>query len=175
MSSSRARGQETPVRRQVCDRDVRLLQELGFDEADAVEALRVAPMFPSHNSRVESAAHLLCLSPGSVEQAAARSASSNRSVGSSSSANRWIGSLSTCATYASPPCAQTSGNVLHTSQVEYERRRLHELLVTTPPDELVYYLRERILREDAIGTDAVRMLSLLLPLQAWPQRWSRLG
>eukprot|EP00962_Isochrysis_galbana_P033003 scaffold10960_cov115-Isochrysis_galbana.AAC.4 len=156
----------------VCARDVRLLQTLGFGEADAIEALRCAPVLPAHNSRVESAAHLLCLSPGTVERAAARATSPYRSTArdrplSSSGIPSFPGS------YTSPPNARvSSARPVGTGTLESERRRLHELLVMTTPEQIVRSLRERILREDAEGAHAVETLCELFPARAWAQRWA---
>jgi hypothetical protein len=156
----------------VCARDVRLLQTLGFGEADAVEALRCAPVLPAHHSRVESAAHLLCLSPGTVERAAARASSPCRSTARDSPLS-CSGNPPFPGTYASPPSARMSSTCpVGTGRLESERRRLHELLVTTPPEQIVRSLRDRILHEDAEGARAVETLSELFPTRGWAPRWT---
>jgi len=68
--------------------------------------------------------------------------------------------------YTSPPSVPVAARP---EGLEEERRRLHELLVTTPPEEFVRGLRERLLQED----EAVRLLGELLPDDAavWPPRW----
>jgi hypothetical protein len=49
---------------------------------------------------------------------------------------------------------------------------LHELLVTTPPEQIVRSLRERILHEDEEGARAVQTLCELFSARTCAQPWT---
>lgn len=187
----------------VCGRDVRLLRTLGFSEGDATDALRYAPMLPGANSRVESATHFLCRSPScsplpNSPASAATGSGRHGCIGGGSPLPAGYHTQSRTAAdvlhHLSPgahpsPAAETEAERWRPHEfltqpprqspaempgsVEAERRRLHEVLVTSPPAELTRSLRKIILRQGVEGAVSVGMLAELLPARDWPLRWVR--
>lgn len=173
----------------VRERDVQLLQRLGFAADEAEHALRVAPADPVA-SRVECAVRWLCDNPRRAAQVGAGTSGSCTPAAHAYAATPSVAGLATpmpptaLPSYAPPRSSlgsfsATAAGALSPPPLadlpldeERERRRLLAVLKSAPTDAILACLQSHLLQPAGPASSAaVSMLGALLPASQFPASW----